>query len=213
MDGGDAMKFSPEDIANQSFQKSFRGLDPEQVREFLVGVAREWEQLAAEVKRLQNEVEGQQKELRDYRRRERSLVEALEMAKQVAGEIRHQAERDAELVIARTEIKAEKILAQAEGRVAELRAELFELQRQRIRFQTQMQHMLESHRQLLDDLDGEWPGDELAGAVSLPRPAIHRAPRHEVCDEDIESAQAAEITDEIRRRANTLTGFREEAGA
>jgi cell division initiation protein len=213
MDGGDAMKFSPEDIANQSFQKSFRGLDPEQVREFLVGVAREWEQLAAEVKRLQNEVEGQQKELRDYRRRERSLVEALEMAKQVADEIRHQAERDAELVIARTEIKAEKILAQAEGRVAELRAELFELQRQRIRFQTQMQHMLESHRQLLDDLDGEWPGDELAGAVSLPRPAIHRAPRHEVCDEDIESAQAAEITDEIRRRANTLTGFREEAGA
>ena len=143
-------KFSAEDIANQAFEKSFRGYNVQQVEEFLNGLAREWNYTMDEFKRLQLEVESQTKDLRDYRRRERSLVEALEMAKQVADEIRHQAERDAELVIARTEIKAEKILAQAEKRLGGIRADIFEMQHQRTRLEAELRGTLQGHMKMLE---------------------------------------------------------------
>lgn len=208
------MKFSAEDIAQQGFQTRFRGLDPEQVREFLGGLAREWDQLAGELKRLQSEVDGQSKELRDYRRRERSLVEALEMAKQVADEIRHQAERDSELVIARTELKAEKILAQAERRVADLRGEMQDLHQQRIRFKTQLRHLLDGHSQMLDAF-GEEQGDAYATPPLPPKTpaAFSSEERYDVDDEDVEASHPVGPTDEIRRRPSTLTGFQGEANA
>ncbi len=143
-------KFSADDIANQVFEKRFRGFDVQQVEEFLNGIAREWNYVMDEFKRLQLEVETQSKELRDYRRRERSLVEALEMAKQVAEEIRHQAERDAELVIARTELKAEKILAQAERRLNGIRADIFEMQQQRARLEAELRGTLQGHMKMLE---------------------------------------------------------------
>src|SRR5690554_2942623 len=120
-------KFSADDIANQSFQSKFRGYDADQVHEFLEGLAREWRQVQDAVRRMQDELDEQTRELRDYRRRERSLVEALEMARQVAEEIRHQADRDAELVLAETELKAERMLTRAEQKVGQLRSEMLEL--------------------------------------------------------------------------------------
>lgn len=206
------MKFSAEDIANQSFQTRFRGLDGEQVREFLGGLAREWDQIAGELKRLQSEVESQSKELRDYRRRERSLVEALEMAKQVADEIRHQAERDSEFVIARTELKAEKILAQAEGRVAALRGEMQDLQQQRMRFKTQLRHLLDGHSQMLETFRDE-PGEAYSSPLVPPKaPAAFSSEEcYDVDDGDVEGSHPVGHTDEIRRRPSTLTGFPEEA--
>lgn len=143
-------KFSAEDIANQSFQTRFRGYDPEQVHEFLDGLATEWRQIQKSYREMTDELDQQTRELRDYRRREKSLVQALEMARQVAEEIRHQADRDAEMVLADTELKAERMLAKAEKKVSELRGEMFELQQQRVRFHSEMRQMIESYGTMLD---------------------------------------------------------------
>ena len=144
------IKFSSEDIANQSFQTKFRGYDPDQVHEFLDGLARQWREVQSEFRRLQAKADEQERELREFRRREKSLVQALETARQVAEEIRHQADRDADLVLADTELKAERMLARAEQKVSELRGEMFELQQQRARFHSEMRQMVKSYESLLD---------------------------------------------------------------
>lgn len=191
-------KFSADDIANQAFEKSFRGFDVQQVEEFLNGLAREWNYVMDEFKRLQLEVESQAKDLRDYRRRERSLVEALEMAKQVADEIRHQAERDAELVIARTELKAEKILIQAERRLGNIRSDIFEMQQQRTRLEAELRGTLHGHMKMLELMSS---GNTAVDYEIIPDPPVTKVNRA------VEYPSEYDYDDECEHASVTLDGL------
>ena len=185
-------KFSAEDIANQSFQSRFRGYDPDQVHEFLDGLAREWGEIQRICKEMKEEMEHQSRELRDFRRRESGLVQAMEMARQVAEEIRHQADRDAELVLADTELKAERMLARAEQKVSELRNELFELQQKRHRFHSEMRNMLENYSDLFRHYEARSDG---ADQPLPPIPGAHKT--SEIDDDDV-------MSDEEGLVSNTL---------
>lgn len=183
-------KFSAEDIANQDFETRFRGYDRQQVEEFLDVLSREFDHLATELKQARQELGEQKKELREYRRREKSLHDALNMAKQVGEEIKQQAERDAELTIADAELRAEKMLSGVQNRVSSLREELFDLQQQRVRCQTEMRNVLESHMKMLDLLSST-EGEGRSSIARAPRPP--QPSRDEVVaveDDDIESSEA-----------------------
>jgi cell division initiation protein len=148
------MRFSSDDILKQKFQRRLRGVDELQVREFLDGLAREWDHLSEELKRSRAEAEAATRELKEYRRRERSLQDALDMARQVAEDVRGQAERDAELIVAEAELKSERILAGVEARLRVLREEMIGVQHQRIRFEAELRASLEAHRKMLDVFSG-----------------------------------------------------------
>lgn len=179
-------KFSAEDIANQTFQTRFRGYDRDQVREFLEGLARQWQEIQQSHQRIEEELEEQNRELREYRRREQSLVKALETARQVADDIRDDATREAEMIIAETELEAEKMLASAEKRVSKLRGELMDLQQQRTRFQVEMRQMLDNYGAMLDRYDtAEGEGEE-----GHPLPPVPGA-----SDGDEEAAEGEEVAE------------------
>lgn len=194
-------KFSAEDIANQDFETRFRGYDCGQVHEFLNVLSREWGHLVEELRRTRELLEEQSRELKDFRQREKSLHDALHMAREMADEIRHQAEREAELLLADAEVKAEKMLVGAEGRVAALREDLLDLQQQEVRYRSQMRSVVESHLRLLD-FDEAGPQ---VGQSSIPRAPQSSASdaavtaRHEtieVRDEDITEARHASQIEE-----------------
>lgn len=205
---GIVIKFSADDIVNQTFESSFRGFDRQQVDEFLQVLGREWEHMVSELRQAREQLEEQRQELQDYRRREKSLHDALNMAKEMADEVRHQAEREAELTIADAEVKADKMLAGVENRVAALREELFDLQQQRVRCETQMRNVLESHLKMLD---------LMSDPEAEPRSAISRAPEGaptppsapetqsedaiEVDDEDIQSSEQAQAGESVDQTA------------
>jgi cell division initiation protein len=197
------IKFSADDIANQTFETRFRGYDRQQVEEFLNVLGREWEHVVSELRQSKEQIEEQRKELQDYRRREKSLHDALNMAKEMADEVKHQAEREAELTIADAEVKAEKMLAGVENRVSALREELFDLQQQRVRCETEMRNVLESHLKMLDLMSD--PETEPKSAISrspegVPRPPGAREDEDapiEVEDQDIESAEDADVDEQV----------------
>lgn len=148
------MRFSSDDILKQRFQKRMRGLDETQVNEFLDGLAREWDRMSEELKRAISDAEMAQREIKEYRRRERSLQDALDMARQVAEDVRHQAERDAEIIVADAELKAERILAGVETRLKVMREEMIAVQHQRIRFEAELRAAIDGHRKMLDVFSG-----------------------------------------------------------
>ena len=76
------------------------------------------------------------------------------MARQVAEDVRHQAERDAELIVAEAELKAERILSGVESRLRVIREEMISVQHQRIRFEAEMRAALEGHSRMLDVFSG-----------------------------------------------------------
>lgn len=144
------MKFSSEDIAQQRFETKFRGYDPEQVREFLTVVANELAGLLSENRHLHKENADLEDELAEYRRRERSLHDALEMARNTADEMTERAEREAEILIAEAEVAAERTIARSERKVQNEQDELARLKEQRRRVVAELRATLEMHLHLLE---------------------------------------------------------------
>lgn len=144
------MKFSSEDIANQRFEVRFRGFDADQVREFLHVVARELDELQSVNRVLARDLDEAKTELAEYRKRERSLHDALEMARETAAEIKERAEREADVKVAHAEVESERMLAEARELVAEQRDEMRQLREQRRRAVAELRATLEMHVHLLD---------------------------------------------------------------
>ncbi|MFB6352034.1 MAG: DivIVA domain-containing protein [Bradymonadaceae bacterium] len=183
------LKLSAEDIANQSFQRCFRGYDPDQVEEFLEAVAREWEHLVSLVKQARERAAERADELEEYKDREESLQDALEMAKKVSDEIKEKAEREAELKIADAEVEADRILAEVEEEVASLREDIQSLKKQRNRYKAELRSLVNNHLEMIDRMDDE-PSFE--GEISRsPTPATPEEAAEPVEDDDIEFSEPA----------------------
>jgi cell division initiation protein len=64
--------------------------------------------------------------------------------------MKENAQKEAELIIADSEVKAEKILNRAHNRLAQLHEDMAELKRQRTQIEVQIRSVLEAHARLLD---------------------------------------------------------------
>lgn len=144
------MRFSREDIAQQRFQVKLRGYSQEQVREFLSVLAGDMSDIVTENRRLNRENEQLTREVAEFRRRERSLHDALELAKSTAEEVKERARRDAEVIVAEAELAAERKYAAAARAIDQAKQELRELMEKRRRVTSEMRATLEMHLHLID---------------------------------------------------------------
>ena len=96
-----------------------------------------------EVRRLELEIQG-------YRKREETFKRALLNSQKVLDQMKDNARKSAELIIAEAEVKAEKILNNAHNRLAQLHEDISELKRQRTQIEVQIGSIVEGHRKLLD---------------------------------------------------------------
>lgn len=139
------MKISPLDIQQQQFKvKTFRGLDPDDVDAFLQTVAGEMEGLLRENSQLKELQSRQGRELLDFAEKERELRETLLSAQRVIEEMKANARKEAELIISEAEIKGERMLADAERQLGELKSHIEETRRQKIQFEMSFKGLLDS---------------------------------------------------------------------
>lgn len=172
------MKYNAEDILHQSFERKFRGYDPEQVHEFLQGMAREWDFFLSEITTLQTTVAEQADELKELRRRERGLLDALATAREVAEEMEHKARERSAAIVDEAQERADKLITQAQRQQARLQGEIKDLKSQRGRLDQELRSVLESHLRLLDEDASQHEVDDASGeTVVASAPTIHRKPR------------------------------------
>lgn len=144
------MKLTPLDIQQQQFTIRLRGFDTREVDLFLEQVAgavehlhKEKEELAHELRRLRHESKG-------YKQREETFKRALIYSQKVIDQMKANAEKDAELIIAEAEVKADQIVSRAQNRLGRLQDDIVELKRQRIQLETELESILHSHSRLLE---------------------------------------------------------------
>ncbi len=184
------MKYSTDDIVQQSFERRFRGYDADQVHEFLEVLAREWEIMTEEVLDLQTEVADLSAECKELRARERGLLDALNTAREVSDEIIARAEARAERMILDATTRADEIVAAGEREQALLINKNQELQRQRGRLDRDLRGVLSEHLRVLGEMGAEAepeqaPEDDyvieevaqVASDIEDAGPTIHRRPR------------------------------------
>jgi cell division initiation protein len=162
------MKVTPLDIQQQQFKTRFRGFDIREVDTFLEQMAETVERLQKENQNLGDEVRRLELEIQGYRKREETFKRALLNSQKVLDQMKDNARRSAELIMAEAEVKAEKILNKAHNRLAQLHEDITELKRQRTQIEVQISSIIEAHSRLLEiGKEGMKESDEEDAKVKL----------------------------------------------
>jgi cell division initiation protein len=149
------VKITPLDIQQQQFKgKLFGGLNPDEVDTFLQLVAKEMEELVRENGELKEKVRKAATVEEEMTQREREIRETLLAAQRVIDELKNNAQKEAGLILAEAEIKADKMLADSENRLVQLNNEIQELRRQKLQFESSLKSMLDSYYKMLSVNEG-----------------------------------------------------------
>ncbi|GAB2848467.1 DivIVA domain-containing protein [Hymenobacter ruber] len=114
------MKLTALDIRQKTFEKSFRGIDKDEVQAFLTTISQQWERMGDENRELRLKLEHAQQDVQKMREVESSLYRTLKTAEDTGNNITEQAQRDADLRIREAQFQAESILSEARQRAREV---------------------------------------------------------------------------------------------
>ena len=155
----DAFHLTALDVRRYDFGNALRGYDRARVDQFRDQVAEEIERLTRANQELDQKARSFHEQLKSFRERDKALNDALVSAQQLRGEIREQAEREAQLIVREAKAEAEQGLAQVREEVRRAQDEIQQLWRIRRGYLAQLRTVVE--RQL----------SELVAAESEPAPA------------------------------------------
>ncbi len=144
------INLTPLDIQQQRFKTKFRGFDTQEVELFLDQMADAFEALLRQNEHIKEDIDRLQLEIKGYKNREDAFKRALLNSQRVIEQMKENAQKSAELVVAEAEVKAEKILNKAHNRLAQLHEDIGELKRQRVQIEVQIGSIIESHSKLLE---------------------------------------------------------------
>src|SRR5438094_6250279 len=134
---------TPLDVRRYEFGKALRGYEPERVDQFREQVAEELERLARINQELDAKARGFHEQLRAFRERDKAINEALVSAQQLRGEIREQAEKEAQLIIREGRAEADRQLDESRAEIRRLEEQLAALDRARRTYLAQLRVLLE----------------------------------------------------------------------
>lgn len=144
------MKITPLDIQQQQFKgKMFGGLDSEDVDAFLQMVSGEMEDLIRENTELKEQARRVAADMEDMKQKESSLRETMLAAQKITEEMKANSQKEANLLISEAELQAEKIVADADKKLAELKNQIQDLRREKLQFETALKSLLDTHYKLL----------------------------------------------------------------
>ena len=144
------MKLTPLDIQQHQFTLRFRGFDVREVDGFLEQASDSLESAFLEIKSLEEEMRRLRNENKGYKEREETFKRAMLHSQKVVEQMKENARKSADLVVAEAEVKAEKLLNRAHNRLSQLHEDIAELKRQRRQIEVQIQSIIETHTKLLE---------------------------------------------------------------
>ncbi len=144
------MRITPLDIQQKQFPVKFRGFDIEEVYAFLELVREEMEDLIRENGNLKEQIQRLESQLKEYRDMESTLRETLMTTQQIVEEYRNNAKREAEMIIKEAELKAEKMLMEAQEKAIKIHEDIMDLKGIRQHFKEELRRLIESHLRMLE---------------------------------------------------------------
>ena len=150
----EAFHLTPLDIRRYDFGNALRGYDKARVDEFRDQVAAEVEYLLKQCQELENKAKGFHEQLRAFRERDKALNEALISAQQLRGDIREQADKEAQLVLREAKAEGEKIIEAARAQVRSVQNEMESLVRTRRAFLAQLRMTVQRQLAEIDAAEG-----------------------------------------------------------
>lgn len=146
---------TPLDIQNQEFSKGVRGYREDEVDAFLDLITIDYEKLMTENANLKEKVKVLNGELSRYKNTENMVLETLEAAKALMGDISVSAEKRAEILVKNAELDADRIMREAKESAERLHDENTNLRNRLNVFRTRYKTLLETELEKFDTLSAE----------------------------------------------------------
>ncbi len=144
------MSLTPLDIRKMKFNRKLRGLDPQEVEEFLLTVAEELAARLGDKARLVQENQGMRLRLEEAAKRQQELQEALLHAQKLSKNITDNAQREAELLVREAQVTADTIVTQAIDQATRVESKVVELRARRRELQLRFRNTLDAFSQMLE---------------------------------------------------------------
>jgi len=166
------MKVSPLEIRSHPLKKSLvGGCDAREVELFREMAATALEESAREISSLEEKLRDASARLDGLIENETALKDALTTAQRIMDDIRANARKEAELIIAEAGVHGDEIVRQAQNRAQELGQDIYRLKHQRLELESSIKAVLDYHtsKLLIDEVDAK-RADENANKVRfLPK--------------------------------------------
>ena len=169
----DAFHLTALDARRYDFGNALRGYDRARVDQFREQVAEELERLSRSNQELEVKARNFHEQLRAFRERDKALNDALISAQQLRGEIREQAQREAQLIIREAQGDAERSVEILRGEIRRAEDDLQNLWRNRRSYVQQLRQLMERQLHDLDSADMVPP----PSGITPPAVDAREAPR------------------------------------
>ncbi len=144
------MKLTPMEVSGKKFKKKLRGVDAQEVNEFLEMISTEMEELVRQNRYLEEELGRKNSEVTDFKSREQTLKDTLILAQKLARDMKNNMAKEAQVILSEAELEAEKIVRNAHDRAMELEEQIRDLRNERLKLIEELRSILTTHYKLLE---------------------------------------------------------------
>ncbi len=143
-------RLSAVDVVHKHFKKTFRGFDPQEVENFLYMVSRTFEEMNKDISSSRQKTKQLEIKISEYQEKEQMLKETMVTAQRMTEDIKKNAQKEYDLIVAEAEIKADKIINSAQTRLNALLEDIKDLRQQKSRFMNDLKHITKSYLSLIE---------------------------------------------------------------
>ncbi|MFZ4402935.1 MAG: DivIVA domain-containing protein [Pseudobdellovibrionaceae bacterium] len=157
------MKIAPIDIVHKHFSKSLMGFSADEVTEFLQLLAHQMEVLIQEKNSLKEALREKELNLMEYKERDQVLKSTISTATQMTERLKQDSEREAKLILADANQKAELIVRDSRDSLKKAYQEINDIKRMRMQFEANLKALAQAHLTLLEQ------GEKYLPQMQLPQ--------------------------------------------
>ncbi len=155
------MRVSPLDIQQKQFKTRFRGFDMDEVYAFLELIREEIEELLKENASMREQLRTAEDQLQEYKRMDATMRETLITMQKMVEDYETNAKRQAEIIIRDAELKADKIIREAQDTLCKIHEDITDLKGIRRHLKEELRRLIENHARMLNfDRDRESAGTD-----------------------------------------------------
>lgn len=143
------MKITSLEIRSHQLKKTFRGYDVSEVEALKELAADALENAARDIANLEDRLKDAQARIADHLSKEDILRDTITTAQRMVEDLKGNARKEAELVVAEAKLQAEEIVRQSQTRSIQLQDEIFRLRKQRIELETSIKAIINYHSSTL----------------------------------------------------------------
>ncbi|MEK6759914.1 MAG: DivIVA domain-containing protein [Deltaproteobacteria bacterium] len=143
------MRITALEVRSYQIKKAFMGLDAREVDHLKELASDAIEDATREITALQDRLSETATRLTEHLSREDILKNTITTAQSMVEDLKGNARKEAELIVAEARMQADEIVRQAHARASSLQEEIYRLKKQRMEIETQLKAVIDYHTGIL----------------------------------------------------------------